>query len=281
MQVLMKRYITILNLILTTAAIYFAVSICYKIIGLKLDSGLSHPAAGKRYAAVETSIPDKSARYEPIRTQNRFEVKTAKLEKTDPNAGDALKKTRPELKLWGTVLRPGDRSYAVIESNDGKQGLYRVGDTVSDATVKLILRGKIVLVINGEDAILELEKISSGTASELKIPDGQQLPRRIHVERSQINNALQNISQLSQQVNIRPHFENGEPSGLMLSRIEPDSIIDHIGLMNGDIIVGANGKRIDSVEHAIAAYESLKSSSNIRLEIKRKGRNRSIDYVIE
>lgn len=281
MQVLMKRYITILNLILTTAAIYFAVSICYKIIGLKLDSGLPHPAAGKRYAAVETSIPDKSVRYGPIRTQNRFEVKTAKLEKTDPNAGDALKKTRPELKLWGTVLRPGDRSYAVIESNDGKQGLYRVGDTVSDATVKLILRGKIVLSINGKDEILELEKMPSGTTSEPDRPGRHQNLQRIHVERSQIDNAVQNIGQLSRQVNIRPHFEDGKPSGLILSRIQPDSIIDHIGLMNGDVIVGANGKRIESVEHALAAYESLKSSSNIRLEIKRKGRNRSIDYVIE
>ena len=169
----------------------------------------------------------------------------------------------------------------MIESNGGKQNLYRVGDNILKAHIKVILREKIILNVNGKDEILEIEKLSSNVKSKPKSTRRHEISRSIHIKRSQIHNATQNLSQLMQQVNIRAHFESGKSSGMTLSRIKPNSIFEEMGLKNGDTIIGANGKQVLSVDHAIKLYENLKSSNNIKLKIKRKGKIQTIDYILE
>ena len=55
------------------------------------------------------------------------------------------------------------------------------------------------------------------------------------------------INELMKQMNIRPYFEKGKPSGLMLSRIRLRSIFQELGLKNGDVITGVNGEPIETV----------------------------------
>jgi general secretion pathway protein C len=52
-------------------------------------------------------------------------------------------------------------------------------------------------------------------------------------------------------------------------------------LRNGDIITGVNGNPIGSVEDAVKVFEELSSGSNIQLQIKRRGREQTLDYNIE
>jgi general secretion pathway protein C len=54
-----------------------------------------------------------------------------------------------------------------------------------------------------------------------------------------------------------------------------------MGLRSGDVITGVNGSSLVSVDDALKIYENMKSSSNMSIEIKRRGRNRTIDYNIE
>jgi general secretion pathway protein C len=51
-------------------------------------------------------------------------------------------------------------------------------------------------------------------------------------------------------------------------------------LRNGDVITGVNGRSIESVEDAVAAFEDLTTSSEIQIDIKRRGRKRRFDYRI-
>ncbi len=277
----MKRYITILNLILITISIYVGVNLFYNMITLKLDSVLFFPSIGRQNATDEINMPYQLSHYNAISKRNLFNIKTVAQKTTHPTKINSFKKTDLKLKLLGTVIGPDNKNYAVIESEGGKQNLYRVGDTILNASVNLILREKIILNVNGKEEILEMEKLTSEVKSKPKSIPKREMSGPIHLNRSQINNATQNISQLLQQVNIRPYFESGKYNGLMLSRIKPDSIFNKMGLMNGDVIMGANGVQIESVDHAIKIYENLRSSKNIKLEIKRKGRNQTIDYFFE
>ena len=52
-------------------------------------------------------------------------------------------------------------------------------------------------------------------------------------------------------------------------------------LRNGDVITGVNGRSIESVEDAITVFEDLTSSSEIKVDIKRRGRKQTLDYKIE
>jgi general secretion pathway protein C len=83
------------------------------------------------------------------------------------------------------------------------------------------------------------------------------------------------------QIRIRPNFKNGKPDGLRLTGIRPNSIFYNMGLKSGDVIMGVDGKNIESVDDALKFYQSLQSSSRVQLQIKRRGRLKTIDYRIE
>jgi general secretion pathway protein C len=83
------------------------------------------------------------------------------------------------------------------------------------------------------------------------------------------------------QVRIRPHFTNGEPDGLRLTGIRPDSIFYRMGLKSGDVITGVDGNDIVPVDDALKLYQSLQSSENVKLQLKRMGRSKTLEYHIE
>ena len=84
-----------------------------------------------------------------------------------------------------------------------------------------------------------------------------------------------------QQVRMRPHFTNGKPDGLTFTQIKPNSIFHKMGIKNGDVITGVDGNTIESKDDALKLYQSLQSSSNLKLQLKRRGRMKSIGYYIK
>jgi general secretion pathway protein C len=82
------------------------------------------------------------------------------------------------------------------------------------------------------------------------------------------------------QVQIRPHMENGVPAGLALSSIKPNSIFRRMGLRNGDVITGVDGREISSVDDALRLVDNLKSASTVSVQLKRRGRQKDIEYHI-
>ena len=82
-------------------------------------------------------------------------------------------------------------------------------------------------------------------------------------------------------VRIQPHFTDGQPDGFRLTGVRPNTIFYNMGLKSGDIITGVDGNNIESVDDAFKLYQGLQSSSNVQLQLKRKGRQKTINYNIE
>ena len=106
-------------------------------------------------------------------------------------------------------------------------------------------------------------------------------PRKIRLKGDQIEKAMENLGQLMEQATLRPHIEGGQPAGISITGIKPNAIFRKMRLRNGDVITGVNGNSIDSVEDALKVFEELSSGTNIQLQIKRRGREQSLDYSIE
>jgi general secretion pathway protein C len=104
--------------------------------------------------------------------------------------------------------------------------------------------------------------------------------QKISLQRSLIEESIRDISSLMTQVKIMPHMEEGQPDGLSVSNIQPNSIFRRMGLRNGDILVGVDGQNIKSVDDALKLYDNLKTSDNVSVQIKRRGRVRNIDYNV-
>lgn len=307
-----KNLFSIINLALATVMVFFAVTLFYQLLSAKIMD-IASPELTDLVASEAGLTPKQSPEsqqktgtmdtYQSIIARDLFKTREdAKPEKavTDIEL-EKLEKTSLKLKLFGTITGRSDDDYAVIEdSQKRKQGLYKKGDTIQQAEVKLVLRKKVVLNVNGKDEILVMEedKTSSGGSDRnvpspmeeemeeplmdepLEAPESE-TGENINIDRETIDNSLKNINQLMSQVKIRPHFKDGKPNGLLLSHVQQNSIFKDMGLQNGDIVKGVNGKEIQSVDDALKFYDSLKSSSAVELQIERGGDVLSINYQIQ
>ncbi len=298
---MIDRYFTISNILLITAGVYLGVNAFYTLITAQLDfsiqprisAGLTDPEPVK-YARAPLSD------YQSITRRNIFNSSTetvAPEPKTEKVDIEKLKETDLKLRLWGTVTGEDKRAYAVIEDTKAReQNLYRAGDSIQKAIVKLILREKVVLRVDGRDEILTMEEIrasrggrsgnrrsqraSSGGHRPQKLPVSS-YPRKIRLKGAQIEKAMENLGEVMQQANLRPHIVDGQAAGISITGIKPNAIFRRMRLRNGDVITGVNGQSIESVDDAVGIIEQLSSGSNFQLQIKRRGREQTLDYSIE
>ena len=100
----------------------------------------------------------------------------------------------------------------------------------------------------------------------------------ITVGRKDLQDSINNINQLLTEVRISPNMTKGKPDGLALTYIKQGSMFMKLGLKNGDVITGLNGKPINSPEDAFSFYKSLETGSDISLSIRRDGKTETINY---
>ncbi len=288
---MIKTYFTIFNILLLTAGIYLGVIAFYKIAATRMTKFHRSEVSSHNVIKPDKKVQRPLSDYQIVAQRNLFNTETANIPETAQQVDlDNLKPTDLKLKLWGTVTGVEGKDRAVIEdTKKRKQNLYGNGDSIQEATVKLILREKVVLSVNGKDEILEMEKLQSGRSQRTFSPGRsaaitKSSPARsyqIKIKRSQIEDAMADMNELMNQIKVRPYIENGEPDGLILSGIKPNSLFRKMGLRNGDIIKGVEGEKIQSMDDAIGFYSKLKSASSAALQVKRRGQLRDIVYNIE
>lgn len=292
------RYFNIANMLLLTAGVFLCVKAFYALVTPQPDFSVAvSPAARPVSTSKATYSQPPPGDYSAIAERNIFNSGTEAIATQAPKVDiENLKQTDMKLKLWGTVTGQNGRAYAVIEdTKTRKQNLYHAGDTIQNAVVKLILREKVVLNVDNRDEILAMEEIrgrmasadtsttrslASSSTQDRKLPVSS-YPRKIKLRSDQIQNAMENLGQLMEQATLRPHIEDGQPSGISITGIKPNAIFRRMRLRNGDVITGVNGNSIGSVEDAVRVFEELSTGSNIQLQIKRRGREQTLDYSIE
>lgn len=298
---MIKQSLSITNILLITAIVFFGVRLFYDVVEARLDAATlaasfkadanrgadnQNQSSGARNRDVQFSA------YTAITERDLFKTEKQAVEEKpiEPTELEKLQKTQMNLKLWGTITGTGEKSYAVIEDAARReQQLYQEGDSIQQARIKMILRKKVVLTVNGKDEILEMEelvdpshRVSASAEDDTPGPDAYGGSEdTVSIEREEITDALQNINSLMRQIRIRPYFEDGKPSGILLSGIRSNSIFEEMGLQSGDVVRGVNGKEIQSVDDALKFYENLKSSSEVELQIQRNGEQQTIYYRID
>jgi len=96
-----------------------------------------------------------------------------------------------------------------------------------------------------------------------------------------VNSVFEDMSCLAMQARIVPSFENGEANGFKLFAIRPGSIYSLMGLRNGDIVHKINGYDLTSPDKALEVYQKLRDAKEMKLDISRRGKNRTLNYKIE
>jgi general secretion pathway protein C len=294
----LQRLTALINLGLLTFGAYLGISLLYQMIGVYIKAPEPTQIASQTAINASASVTKPVGQYNPIMERDLFKIgkapASAKTPEVDP---DSLAKTKLNLKLWGTVSGDIEQVYAVIEDlQKREQNLYRIGDTIQNATVKIVMREKVVLNVEGRDEVLAMEDMSGGDSSAPMVasrgrsmnmpqpmPDsgGEGGQQNITLQRNMVEESFNDMNRLMTEIAISPNMEDGQANGLSLNRISPNSIFRRMGLRNGDVLMGVNGEPIQSPEDAMRMYNSIKSSSEVQVQVKRRGQERTIIYNLQ
>jgi general secretion pathway protein C len=300
-----KQIHILLNLLALFVITYIVVDTFYRVIGIEL-----HQMGGPKVVALkEVEMRGKKSLAAPVYTKiverNIFgateKVEAVPVEEVGPI--ETLEETSLQLSLQGTIAGDSASARAIIlDQRKRSQDIYRVGDSVQEAQIRQILRGKVILrhgdkdeiliMVEGKDKPQPAAKVNSrrrpgrqtrrpAQTAPLAESSGEIEEVTIPIAKDVLQNSMNDLNDLMTQVRVRPYFRRGKPEGLIVSQIKSGSVFAKLGLMNGDIIANVNGKQMSSPEEAFQFYNSLKSGKAVSIEITRRGQKKMFTYDIQ
>ena len=196
------------------------------------------------------------------------------------------------VKLIATVVtNPPQFSTALIVGEDrgDEPEIYSVGDKLLNEAEILEIHWRKVVVLNDgrkEDIPMDskgVEPAKGSSASSRSDDDGIQKESEDQyvVPQSVVDNALEDLDKLASQVRVRPHRDSdGNVDGYRLSAIRRGTLLDKLGIKNGDIVHEVNGYPLNSSSGAMTAFQSLQSESSFQFDISRRNNRRTIKYDV-
>ncbi|MDH4321112.1 MAG: PDZ domain-containing protein [Desulfobulbaceae bacterium] len=300
-----KIYRTGFLLIASAVIVFAGVDVFYKVLRLRWAETVVVPAAGG--GAARPMQPQRRqtganpAGDQVILARNLFGSVEAAPEGTTELADvGELQETTLDLILLGTIDSDGSAKCAIIV--DGKtrdQDIYREGDSVQQALVKKILRGRVVLNLRGRDEVLSMDDDNAPPPVEpaaakigrtdftvrpvptRPVPDAPVQVTSIVLARSDVERVMSDFKNLQGEVLTRPHFSGGKVDGLMLMEIKEGSFLRELGLLKNDIVESVNGKPVTSLDETAALYSSLMAGEPVAMQFKRGGTRQTINYTLK
>lgn len=203
-------------------------------------------------------------------------------------------KTALHATLVGTAIAdPAKYSLCQITNPDlNETQVYTIGDKYQGARIYAVEKERVLIDNNGVNEYIDNNAAAPNIGISPMPPAPQaaggggegvkQLSENQYVvAKSEINNALTNLSDLATKARIVPSFKNGVANGFKLFSIVPDSLYAKIGVQNGDVIRRINGYEMNSPDKALEIYQKLRDASRIEIELERRGETVRKSYSIE
>ena len=283
-------------LLVIVVVVYFVVDIAYRLIELNTPPPAPEPQAAVSAPAADMT-KDPLEAYAVIVERNLFRTtdRPIVVDQTDPNS---LEATALQLDLYGTIAGEGGRGYAIIEERDKKrQRVYKVGDRVAGATIVKIMRNAVVLRLGEKDQVLKKKEIAS-TGSERRAlpgmatqqtqpasPGAAPPPRPLsRPPAAGPSGSAADLAGLLTQARVIPNVKagsSGKPDGVIINEIQPGSLFENAGLVNGDVIQEVNGKTVTGVADLVSMYRDLKPGTSLSVKVTRSGRQVVLNHTVE
>jgi general secretion pathway protein C len=316
MEGLTKRYFWVINLVVLAVLAYLAARVINNIAARELASIATQKKVQVVAQAPKRSTSGSKAEWaETVNNRNLFNSEPPEPEDpTDPDTTEKpdegfdgkgvpppwakCKESESSIGLSATmVAEPAEWSFAVIddgESDDDR--LLREGQKVAEFTLAAIQRERVVLAKGGAFECVALggktkrkkkrgktRSFTKSSSKKARIKDGIKKTgkNQYQIDREMLNEQLDDLQSLSKGARVIPHYKDGRPQGFKIVGVRPGSLYSHIGVRSGDVLKGVNGEEITSPNKALELYEQLKNSSNVNVEIERRGRPVNLEYSIQ
>ncbi|MBF0142600.1 MAG: hypothetical protein HQL59_03975 [Magnetococcales bacterium] len=215
-----------------------------------------------------------------------------------PKEGQPVKSEKPaevavasrlELELIGTMILPGDDSWAVLvrRGASGEQLALRKWGEVDGAILERIEREAVYFRNGGQ-----LEEIrmkihpeakgggsKSGSGTQTASDGSGSTPTLLSRERYQ--RMLQKGRAVLAGVDVSPFRQGGQLAGYQLKFREGSSELQVLGLSNGDVIQELDGIPVTDTQRLMPLAETLEKKDGFAIKLLRNGQARIIDIRIK
>ena len=196
--------------------------------------------------------------------------------------------------LVGTAIAD-PRRYSLVQITNpdlNETQVYAIGDKYQGARIYAVEKERVLIDNNGVNEYIDNSAAAPPNIGISPVPQPPQAggggegvkqlsENQYVVAKSEINNALTNLSDLATKARFVPSFKNGVANGFKLFSIVPDSLYAKIGIQNGDVIRRINGYEMNSPDKALEIYQKLRDASRIEIELERRGETVRKSYSIE
>jgi type II secretion system protein C len=195
-------------------------------------------------------------------------------EEIDPNIN---------LELWGTIL--GNTAMAFIFNPDAnQQGLFRVNDNVQGFRIVKISSGRITLEKEGNawELILKANNRNrsvSGKAVVFSDPDSG----IVVVNKMQLMGQMLQAKEILSSIKIFPIPDpaTSKLGGFKVDNVPPGSLIEEVGIKNGDVIYSVQGQKLQTVQDAWKMFAKVQTQNRVEVVLLRNNEPVTIKYEIK
>ena len=281
---------TLAIILIAATALYAAVDLIQKIVPLTSPvTKVERPAASKRPAGTAPQRIKSPEAYGIIASRNLFG--STDKESAWSGAGatavatDQMERTTLQLDLLGTIAGGSAHSRAVIDDKASKKPrVFKVGDQVGNATIVRILRNSVVLLVEGREEILVMKAHQPGRtdstkpAAEVPLPKPPEPGRPAALSPMAPVQDSNEIKQILNMAQARPHFQGGKMDGFYLGRVEEGSVLKRVGLQTGDIVEGINNLDFQKPQdvNMLQSIRLAPGNKNV-LRVKRDGKQVTVN----
>ena len=158
----LKRFLLLGNILLSGLIIWVGVSIVTTWASNRKpgDSALSVPAKASSPKDLTSSKGKRVEDYALITAKDVFHTTKETVKTAGKDQADEIKVTELNLELKGTVVGEGRDSYAfILDRGSRKEEVYYANDYVMGAQILKIMKGRVILNVNGsEEALLMVDE---------------------------------------------------------------------------------------------------------------------------
>jgi type II secretion system protein C len=250
-------------------------------------------SAPPRLASFQHRKLAKNAYLDPILKRNIFDSSAIGATAEAGQVTGEGRKTDLKVSLLATVVaEPQEYSSALIasgESSDASVQGYGIGDDLlGEAQILQIQVRKVI--IRRTDGTVEYiplgdEVIKTETSPVTPAADTEGVNKTSEnsftIDASLVQDALSNIENVASQLHAVPHRgPDGQVDGYRLSAIRRGSLLQKLGIKNGDIVHAVNGFPLTDTTSAMSAYQSMQNERHFSFDITRRNQKQTFDYDV-
>ena len=208
------------------------------------------------------------------------------------------------------VLMSSREEWSMVAVNNVSR-LYRVGSTLDGKTVHTITQDRAYLAYGPRYCYLAMFEPGAQAAETPRTPTASSGPtptpnpsrsgstqggitqqqmsegitrqsdRNFTVQRSFLNEVMENQGEIMRTARVIPHEESGRVVGVKMYGIRRNSVLGQLGVQNGDMLRTINGFDLTTPDSALEAYTRLTGADNLTLSVVRRGQPITIEYNVQ